>query len=291
MVRQVLKLEDKEKKQLLTDRFFHSGKFLRIAIIRYFSQTKQFNNGLEFMAYCTNTLGNQSMCSEMYSSMISGCALAVQHGDESMVEIGEKLFSQAFGVLEGSPKEPVFLSLMNLYANVPDFVSTFDMIKAMIANPEWPTPTALSYSVCLKALNKYGQQHAFTREEGWKHAEEVLDTMRENGVKPHTPIYSLLFHLCCGSFCTEPDLDKLYGYYREMMEQKVSMNPNAAQNLLLSGIDSHIYKIENGIGDKEQVRKECQEFVNWALQQYKEHGLTLIQYHEQIMNKKLQRIM
>merc|ERR1719433_1623415 len=117
--------------------------------------------------------------------------------------------------------------------------------------------------------------------------------MKDNGVVKHTPIYSLLFHLCSGSFCertvedVQLDLDKLYKYYDEMIKNGIAVNPNAAQNLLLSGIDCYLQKIESNIGDKEELKMECQEFVDWALSQYKRHNITLIPYHQDLMNQKL----
>merc|ERR1712228_693548 len=187
--------------------------------------------------------GNESINSNIYSSMIYGVGQLVQDGDVSMVEIGEKLFKQSFEILGKSPEESVFLSLSNMYSYVPDYKSVIDLVEAMRENPEWPNPTSLSYSVCLKALNQYGQKYGFSYDEGWNHVDRILAMMEDDKIIPHQAIFSLLFNLCSGRFCGKPDLQKL----------------NPSDYFVLK------YEAEESVENKEKIKEECMKFVDWAM--------------------------
>merc|ERR1712154_80488 len=100
-----------------------------------------------------------------------------------------------------------------------------DILKAMNANDEWPNATNVSYSCALKALNLNGQREPFTHEEGWRLVGEIMDMMRDNGVSPHTAVYSSLFNLCGGRFCNQPDLERLKGFYADLQTQGLKLNP------------------------------------------------------------------
>merc|ERR1712154_29780 len=148
-----------------------------------------------------------------------------------------------------------------------------DILKAMNANDEWPNATNVSYSCALKALNLNGQREPFTHEEGWRLVGEIMDMMRDNGVSPHTAVYSSLFNLCGGRFCNQPDLERLKGFYADLQTQGLKLNPSAAQNLLLSGVDCFVWMAQQNPEDKEAIKAECMAYVDWALLQYKEHGV------------------
>eukprot|EP01084_Bolivina_argentea_P200658 343101_1 len=154
------------------------------------------------------------------------------------------------------------------------------MLQAMISNDDWPSPTSVSYSVALKAINGYGrhkrdmnEDNELDGEKGWERVEDILELMQSNNIKPHSAIFALLFNLCCGMFNGKPDLERLYKYYDQMMDANMALNPSGGHNLLLAGIDYYAYEIQNNLEEKETLKEECMKFVDWALAQYKRHNI------------------
>jgi len=88
------------------------------------------------------------------------------------------------------------------------------------------------------------------------------------------------------------DLDKLHKYYDQMIAENVALNPSGARNLLLSGVDYHLYlyDLQDDKENKDKIKEDCMKFVDWAMTVYKQHNITFVRYHQLSLQHKLDRM-
>merc|ERR1712150_231654 len=161
----------------------------------------------------------------------------------------------------------------------------------MVSNRDWPTPTGFTFSSCLKSLTMH-HANPMSPEQGWKLVDEILAIMNNAEIADDinddkSAIYGLLFTLCGGRFCNQSDLDKLYMFYDEMKSKGYRLSVPSGNSLLLSGIDHYSFELRNNPDNKDEIKGDLKQYIDWALLQLQENNLTLTPNQNRRLESKL----
>ena len=233
--------------------------------------------------------GIEAITHVSYGTILGGMALAIRDGDASMIQAAEKLFKQSVAVLGDPSHAPAFNAFIACYAGIPDIESCLDLTRAMMENKDWPNPTTQTFATCLKGLTQHIKQ-PLSYEQGWKYIDEILEMMKNCGVEKNATVYGILFNLCGGKFCGRSNLN-IYEFYELMKEEGIPLQLPSANSFLLAGVDHFECELVNNPENKEEIKQELLQYIDWALLQYKEYNLTLSKSNEAGLQQKISNFM
>ena len=124
LIRNATLLNDYHKANVMVNKVLYQEKitsellksvFLRNAILIYYANALQIEQGLKFMRRIVDEFGEKALNERSYAIMMSGMGSIIKDKKRNskydqllMVEAAERLFNQSFKVLDRVPDESVF---------------------------------------------------------------------------------------------------------------------------------------------------------------------------------------
>eukprot|EP01083_Nonionella_stella_P143603 446651_1 len=271
----------------------HKSHHVRSSIVHFYAKSDHFEKALQFVLALKKEYGDQILANSdyMFSSILSGIAAQTTPAERARsIEIAEKVFKTCYVVQKRPPIASVFSSLIDVYANAGDVDSCLDVLHSMMNRNMYPNPTVMTVTSVFKGLNQDMEYEAM-----WRVVERLMEVMQSNEIKTDIIFYTNLFSVCgkCASHheCNQHLVDKLKGFYEQMVNVDMLLPTQyALGSLLMNGVTIFGDKLKNMNEDdleKETIRSELQEFVDWVLSEYKMHHIPINHTTQRNIKQKL----
>ena len=252
------------------------GKNVASDIVNFYAKMGEISKALRFIQETKQQFGKKMLqhSDYMFSSILSGIAdvIATENDDEireENMEIAQRVFATSCKLNDKPPGLLVFSSLITVYATFGDIDSCWDVLEAMQNQDDYPNANIMVITAFVKGLKKCND-HKITENQVWEIVDKLTVYIEDNKIKPNIVFYTNLFRLC-GRYCKGKDgLNKLKGYYLEMVKKnKLVPTEYTMVDFMINGV--HIVENDQSLVDD----KELQKFLKWGMEGFGKYNLSM----------------